>query len=68
MNNGKKVQVCYENDQSLITTMMIYAGASGSPMVDNLGQLVGVVYAAPINGGWGYGVTLTDVKTILKGR
>jgi hypothetical protein len=62
------LKVCYEKDTALITTMMIYGGASGSPMVDSFGRVIGVVYAAPINGGWGYGVTMIDVNTILTGR
>lgn len=68
MESGPKVKVCYERGQALITTLMIYAGASGSPMVDSFGNLIGVVYAAPVTGGWGYGVTLPDIKQILNGR
>jgi V8-like Glu-specific endopeptidase len=68
LQNGKKVKVCFEKGLALVTTMIIYGGASGSPMVDSLGRVIGVVYAAPATGGWGYGVTLTDINTILKGR
>jgi len=68
IQKGPKVKVCYEKGQALVTTLMIYAGASGSPMVDSFGKLIGVVYAAPVTGGWGYGVTLADIKQILNGR
>jgi hypothetical protein len=68
VHSDKKVKVCYERDMALVTTMMIYAGASGSPMVDSFGKVIGVVYAAPPSGGWGYGVTLPDIKEILTGR
>jgi hypothetical protein len=66
--NGKMVDMCYQRNTALVTTLIIYGGASGSPMVDILGRLIGVVYAAPTTGGWGYGVTIDNVKTILTGR
>ena len=68
INSTRKVRVCFHKNKGMTTTMMIYAGASGSPIVNSFGQLCGVVYAAPRIGGWGYGVTMADVKTILQGR
>lgn len=64
----RKVRVCYQKNKALITTLMIYPGASGSPVVDLWGKLIGVVYAGPPQGGWGYAVILADIKSILNGR
>lgn len=61
-------EVCYQRNKALVTTLMIYPGASGSPVIDFFGNVVGVVYAGPKTGGWGYAVTLADVKKILKGK
>ena len=66
--NAKKVRVCQQRNKAMVMTLMIYAGASGSPVVNSIGQVIGVVYAAPETGGWGYAVTMADVRTILNGR
>jgi S1-C subfamily serine protease len=68
IKNSKKVKVCYQRNQALVTTLFIYPGASGSPVVDMTGKLIGVIYAGLETGGWGYAVTLSDIKTLLKGR
>lgn len=62
------VDACFEVGNAMTTTLMIYGGASGSPTVNALGQVVGVVYAAPKGGGWGFAVPLSDVRAILKGK
>lgn len=63
----KKIPVCYEKDQAYVTTLQVYGGASGSPVVDTDGDVVGVIYAGG-DGTWGYAVVLADVKALLKGR
>ena len=64
---SKMVDFCSETDAALVTTLSMYPGASGSPVVDSFGQLVGVVYAyGPTS--WAYAVPLAAVKSILKGR
>lgn len=63
----KKISVCYEKDQAYVTTLQVYGGASGSPVVDTDGDVVGVIYAGG-DGTWGYAVILADVKELLKGR
>jgi hypothetical protein len=69
LRNGRNVVVCVEHDLALITTMIIYPGASGSPVVDFWGDIVAVVYSSDdATGGWGYAVPLGQVKEILKGR
>lgn len=65
IKSSKKVKLCYQTNTAMVTTLVIYPGASGSPIVDMFGRLVGVVYAGPYTGGWGYGVTLTDIRSIL---
>jgi S1-C subfamily serine protease len=64
----QKVQVCYTRGKSLVTTLMIYPGASGSPVFDFFGNIVAVVYASPSKGGWGYAVPLANINEIMKGR
>lgn len=61
-------KVCLQTGNALVTTAMIYPGASGSPIVNYLGKLVGAVYAGPQGGGWGWGVPLTAIKEFLLGR
>ncbi len=63
----KMISVCYEQDQAYVTTLQVYGGASGSPVVNVDGEVVGVVYAGG-DGTWGYVVVLADVKALLKGR
>lgn len=64
---SKMVDFCSETDSALITTLAMYPGASGSPVVDSVGNLVGVVYAyGPTS--WAYAVPLAAVKSILNGR
>lgn len=61
-------QVCFQQSSALVTTFMVYPGASGSPIVDSLGKLVGVIYAGPSGGGWGWGVSLIKIKNFMLGR
>lgn len=62
------VYLCHEYDQAMVMTVIIYAGASGSPVVDLLGRVIGVVYSAPRGGGWGAAVPLSAVNDLLRGR
>lgn len=66
--NPSTLKVCIQTNKALFTTFQIYPGASGSPIIDAFGRLVSVVYAGPGDGGWGWGVPLTQVKKFLKGR
>lgn len=66
--NTRKVRVCFERGKALVSTLIIYPGASGSPIVNAGGDVIGVVYAGPSSGGWGYGIILPDVQSILNGR
>lgn len=68
LRGQKKVRVCFQRNRAMYTTLFIYPGASGSPVIDFFGRLVGVVYAAPPQGGWGFAVMMSDIKTILNGR
>jgi S1-C subfamily serine protease len=63
-----KRKVCIQFANSLVTTFTIYPGASGSPIVNWKGDLVSVVYAGPANGGWGWGVSLSQIKEFLLQR
>jgi S1-C subfamily serine protease len=64
---SNKVTVCYERGQAYVTTLDVYGGASGSPMVNVYGEVVGVIYAGE-QGQWGYAVILAELKQLLKGR
>lgn len=61
------VDVCFQKNRALITTLVVYPGASGSPMINTNGEVVGVMYAGSA-GEWGYAIVLADLKSILKGR
>lgn len=66
-DTSKKVPVCYEKDRAYVTTLNVYGGASGSPMVNTEGEVVGVMYSGG-QGEWGYAVTLSEVNKLLKGK
>jgi V8-like Glu-specific endopeptidase len=66
---GQRVfNVCYMHHNAMVSTMFVYGGASGSPVLNKYHQLVGVIYAAPMDGGWGWAMPLSAIKEFLKGR
>lgn len=68
MFNGypfKKIQMCVEKDMTTITTVPIYKGNSGSPVVDDFGNVVAVIFATESDGMWGRAISFTDLKNLL---
>jgi hypothetical protein len=65
-NLPKKFTVCLEDHLALITTVLVWHGSSGSPLVDDAGKVVGVVYALTDDGVfWGQSVSLMDLRRLL---
>jgi S1-C subfamily serine protease len=63
-----KVATCFDNTKNaLYTTAVIYPGNSGSPVVDDWGDVVGVLFATDNTTHWGIIVSLADVKNFLVG-
>lgn len=60
------VDVCTKSFDSVQTSMVIYGGNSGSPMVNMWGNVVGVVFAGNSRTNWGSAVPLKDLKQLLK--
>jgi S1-C subfamily serine protease len=63
-----KMPVCLSEVDSESTTMIIYPGNSGSPMVNDRGQVIGIVFAGSNETHWGYAVPLYAIKDFLKGK
>jgi S1-C subfamily serine protease len=67
LNKLKKVKICYINElHAMNTTVPIYSGNSGSPLVDKWGQIVGVVFASERRSNWGTAVSLSHLEKLLK--
>jgi len=62
------VEVCTEHVNAIVTTVPIYHGSSGSPVVNFWGKVVGTMFAIGEEGFWGRFVTATSIKDLLKGR
>lgn len=60
------MRVCILDTFETVTTASIAPGSSGGPVVDSEGHLVGVVSAGD-NSGFGFLVSLKDVKAFLSG-
>jgi len=59
------VNVCLQDYDSLSTTISTYPGNSGSPMVDDKGDVIGVIFAGNNYTNWGHAVPLEDLKAFI---
>lgn len=57
--------ICLEHIESLMSTTQIMPGNSGSPAVDNWGNIIGLVYAGG-DLGWSIIIPLKDIKDFIK--
>lgn len=57
--------VCFKERPAVLTNITIFAGNSGSPMVNAFGRVTGVVFAANTRTNQGYAVPLENVKRFL---
>jgi len=60
------VKVCLKSYESAYTSLVIYGGNSGSPMVDMWGRVVGVIFAGNVRTNWGSSVIHQDLENLLK--
>lgn len=60
-----EVKVCVFSAQETATTAKIVPGSSGGPVVDDHGDLVGVVSAGDGDGAFGYLVRLSDIQEFV---
>lgn len=67
-DSGQTVEVCTTTEAGLITTATIHPGSSGSPVVDNDGNVIGVMFCTDSDDNWGRAVPLQYLKAFLKGR
>jgi S1-C subfamily serine protease len=64
-NSKGDVVLCVERNLSMITTVNIYKGNSGSPVVDDFGNVVSVMFATNNDQMWGQAITHYDLKNLL---
>ena len=65
-DGGGEVQLCLVNITGVyLTSVVIYSGNSGSPMVDFYGRVVGVAFAADDRDNYASVISLSDLKTFL---
>lgn len=62
------VGVCIKSYDSVRTSMVVYPGNSGSPVVNMWGNVVGVLFASSDRNNYGYIVPLSNVKRFLSGK
>lgn len=60
------IPMCLIDRDAIQTDMLIYPGNSGSPMTNDDGEVVGVVFASNNLTHWGDSVPLTDIIKLLK--
>lgn len=59
------IRVCVKEYQSIHTTVEIFPGNSGSPLVNDRGEVIGVMFAGSSESHWGSAVTLEALKDLI---
>lgn len=59
--------LCLSEYEAYVTTVLIQPGNSGSPLVDQKGSVVGIMFAGDENGR-GFAVPFEEIKLFLEGR
>lgn len=60
-----QINVCIEDYKSILTTARIFPGNSGSPVVDNRGKVIGVIFTGNNSTNYGYAVPLDQLRTFI---
>ncbi len=64
---GQQAEICLLNINSYVLNMSIAPGVSGGPLVDEYGQLIGIMYGTE-NNITAMAIPLTNVKKYIKNR
>jgi hypothetical protein len=59
------MKVCVFEALSVVSSLRVFPGSSGSPIVDEYGKLVGVIFAYQLPAAWGWAVPLYEVQNFL---
>jgi hypothetical protein len=63
---GVTYQECLRSQTTYYTTLNLYPGSSGSPLLNSVEEVVGVICATQMKSDYSYAVTLKDLKAFLK--
>ena len=63
---GNSKECLVSEKKAIATSVSIYPGSSGSPLVDKSGKVVGVMFASNTYTHWGYAVNLNNLSYFLK--
>lgn len=58
--------ICVDEFHTISTDLVIYPGNSGSALVNNYGNVVGVIFASSNRTHWGHAVPLSELVNLLK--
>lgn len=60
-----KMRACLIHIKAVFSNVNILPGSSGSPIVNEYGHLVALVFAGDSSSGWGFFVTLADIEKFI---